>query len=177
LGGGSSDAASTLIALNELFDLKLSIRQLEIYASKLGSDCPFFIHDKPMIGEGRGEVLSPTKLSLKGKFLVVIKPNVHVSTMEAYKGIIPDQSGSSISDTLLLNNISSWKNKLVNDFELSVFSQFPIIRKIKEDLYSHGAIYASMSGSGSAVFGIFTSAVDLNNNFEDMIYWSGTLSA
>ena len=175
LGGGSSDAACTLTLLNKIFELDLSTDQLVKYAAKLGSDCAFFIHNKPMIGTSRGEVLTPIDMSLKGKYMVVIKPDVHVSTKEAYAGIVPSNRETGLADALIQLDISNWKNEIVNDFEHSVFEKYPIIRKIKEDLYTHGAAYASMSGSGSAVFGIFNSEVGLERKFEGMIYWSGTL--
>jgi 4-diphosphocytidyl-2-C-methyl-D-erythritol kinase len=145
LGGGSSDAAWTLRLLNEVFDLKHSREELRSYAAQLGSDCAFFIDDVPKIGSGRGEILKDTSLSLKGKFIVIIKPGIHVSTAEAYAGVVPKESKLDVED------MSTWKN----DFEESVFEKYPLIRKIKEELYKHGAEYASMSGSGSSVFGIF----------------------
>lgn len=174
LGGGSSDAANTLLLLNDLFNLGISITELEIYAANLGSDCPYFISAKPIVGTGRGEILNPIHISLHGKFMVVVKPDVHVSTKDAYKGVRPGDSGSSIAEIIKRNDIPDWKELLVNDFEVSIFQQFPIIQKIKDDLYSNGAIYASMSGSGAAVFGIFDSSIDLRKIFEGMDYWSGT---
>jgi len=175
LGGGSSDAAHAVMLLNEVFNLNLSNSQLEQYASKLGSDCAYFIHRGPMIGTGRGEILNTIDVSLKGKFIVVIKPDVHVSTREAYNGVRPNSAGTSITEIIKQHSISDWKDLLVNDFEASVFSQFPIIQKVKEELYNQGAEYASMSGSGSAVFGIFKAKVNLKKYTKDMGYWSGTL--
>lgn len=175
LGGGSSDAANTLIILNELFSLNLSISQLEQFASRLGSDCAYFIYDKPMIGTGRGENLDAIDVSLKGKFIVVIKPKVHVSTRDAYHGIKPNETKPSIAEIIKHNSLQVWKDLLVNDFELSVFKQFPIIQQVKEELYNQGAEYASMSGSGSSVYGIFNAKVDLSNYAKEMDYWSGTL--
>lgn len=157
LGGGSSDAAFTLRMLNEIFKLNLSITQLLSYASQLGSDCAFFIQDKPMLGEGRGEVLSEIKVDLKGKFLMLIKPDVHVSTAAAYASVKPEKPSIKLKDVLEKNGVDTWRNLLKNDFENSVFEIHPLIRKIKEELYAAGAQYASMSGSGSAVFGIFES--------------------
>ncbi len=148
LGGGSSDAAWTLRLLNQVFSLGLTKDQLRGYAAGLGSDVAFFLDDIPMIGTGRGEVLTPANINLKGKFIVIVKPGVHVSTAEAYAGIVPKES------KLDLENISSLKN----DFEESIFKKFPEIASIKSKLYEAGAMYASMSGSGSAVYGIFNSA-------------------
>lgn len=175
LGGGSSDAANALTLLNEVFNLNLSNFQLEQFASKLGSDCAYFIHRRPMIGTGRGETLNTIDVSLEGKFIVVIKPDVHVSTKDAYNGVRPYNEGTSIAEIITQHNIFAWKDLLVNDFEASVFKQFPIIQQVKEELYNQGAEYASMSGSGSAVFGIFNTEVNLKNNTKDMDYWSGTL--
>lgn len=175
LGGGSSDAAFALRVLNSIFDLKLSQQQLREYASRLGSDCSFFIEDMPMLGTGRGEELSPASINLKGLFLVLVKPEIHISTAEAYAGINPQQPSLSLPEILALP-VTKWKNSLVNDFEESVFKKHPAISSLKESLYQHGAIYASMSGSGASVFGIFSSPVDLFKEFEGMTYWTGVLN-
>ncbi len=174
LGGGSSDAAFTLRALNSIFDLDLPQTALKSYAAHLGSDCSFFIDDKPMLAGGRGENLSETSLSLKGKYLVIVKPDIHVSTAEAYSGVKPKQPAQSISK-IINESISKWKDSLSNDFEESVFKNHSTIKEIKAKLYQHGALYASMSGSGAAVFGIFDSVVDLKISFEG-VYWSGELA-
>lgn len=173
LGGGSSDAAYTLRLLNQVFDLNLSHEQLMQYAAKLGSDCAFFIGDQPMIGEGRGEVLHEISLSLKGKYLVLIKPDLEVSTAAAYAGIIPRTPNMSIAEILTQHPISQWKGMLVNDFEVSVFQKFPVLKQIKESLYDAGAIYACMSGSGSTVFGLFETAVQPVTDFP--VLWCGYL--
>jgi 4-diphosphocytidyl-2-C-methyl-D-erythritol kinase len=167
LGGGSSDAAWTLRLLNEIFDLKLSKEQLQQHAATLGSDCPFFIDDGPMIGKGRGEVLTKTNLSLSGKFIVIIKPAVHVSTAEAYSGIAPGERNTDWENVRL--------DDLKNDFETTIFKKYPLIRSIKEKLYNAGSIYASMSGSGSAVYGIFSEKVDYEKIFPGTIGYSGWL--
>jgi 4-diphosphocytidyl-2-C-methyl-D-erythritol kinase len=174
LGGGSSDAAFTLRLLNEIFDLKISNGQMKNYALEVGSDCPFFIDNQPMMGTGRGEILNPVSLHLKGLHLILIKPDIHISTAEAYGGIIPQQREHSILNTLSLP-IREWKDKLKNNFEDSIFNKHPSIGHIKEKLYSLGATYASMSGSGASVFGIFEKQIDLKNHFEGMDYWSGEL--
>lgn len=175
LGGGSSDAAFTLRLLDSVFDLKLSVKQLQEFASRLGSDCAFFVDDKPMIGSGRGEVLSRTEVSLKGYYLVLVKPDIHVSTAEAYAGVKP-ASPAMLLDEVLARPIEEWKNFLFNDFEKSVFNKYPAIAQIKDELYAQGALYASMSGSGSSVFGIFKSPVELADKFKGMQYWSGQLN-
>ncbi len=175
LGGGSSNAAFTLRTINEIFELRLSYDNLYAYASFLGSDCAFFIQDSPKVGSGRGEILSPATLSLKGKFMVLVKPDIHVATAEAYAGIEPKSAQLSIKEIVEKRPIESWKEFLVNDFEASVFKRFPAIGELKNDLYQAGAVYASMSGSGSSVFGIFDQAVDLKSKFSKMTYWSGAL--
>lgn len=159
LGSGSADAAFTLKALNEMYDLKLSDKTLAGYAARLGSDCAFFIYNRPMLGEGRGEVLSDYPIDLSGYEIRVETPyGVKVSTKEAYSGVIPrdrrDKARAPLTGVLELP-IELWKDELVNDFEDSVFPQYPQIAALKADFYDQGAVYASMSGSGSAVFGIF----------------------
>lgn len=173
LGGGSADAAYTLRLLNSLFELSLSKTQLQHYAQQLGSDCAFFLEDEAMLGTGRGELLQPIKLSLKGKYLVLLKPPIHVSTAEAYQGVKPQVCTPSIATVVEQMAIDEWKNFLKNDFELSVFEHYPKIASYKAMLYEQGAIYASMSGSGSSVFGIFDQAIQIRSS--DVI-WSGYLT-
>ena len=173
LGGGSSDAAYTLRLLNDVFSLQLEQQQLIGYAAKLGSDCAFFIQDQPMIGTGRGEILKAVPLTLKNKFLIIVKPDIHVSTADAFGGISPKLSTPSIEEILLKFPVQQWKGLLKNDFEDTIFRKFPVIKLIKEKLYALGAVYASMSGSGSAVFGIFEGAVDVKNQFAESTVWSG----
>jgi len=175
LGGGSSDAAHTVLLLNKVFELNLTQKELLSYASQIGSDCAFFIQDKPMIGSGRGEILNPTELQLKNKFLVIIKPDVHISTAEAYAGVKPARPEISLEDIIKLP-VQEWKGKLVNDFEKSIFKNHPEVKKAKEKLYHAGALYASMSGSGSSVFGIFDKPVSLQKEFDSLTYWSGELT-
>ncbi len=163
LGGGSSDAAHTLIALNKLFCLNLNHETLATYAARLGSDCPFFVYSRGlnadegegMLASGRGEILTPFKVpQLKGLKIRTVVPPVFVSTAEAYRGVIPSGPHYSLKD-LLLMPVEMWKGAVNNDFENSVFKKHPLIEEHKQDLYNKGAIYASMSGSGSAVFGLF----------------------
>lgn len=174
LGGGSSDAAFTLTTLNELYQLNLSLQQLTQYAAQLGSDCAFFLQPRPMIGTGRGEVLSSLEVDLKNYHLVIVKPPIHVSTAEAYRGVMLDEHGASIA-TILQQPLQKWKETLINHFEKSVFENHPEIKAIKEKLYAQGAVYASMSGSGSSVFGIFEKPVDLQKEFATYDYWTGGL--
>ena len=154
LGGGSSDAAFTLRLLNEMFGLKLSDRQLAERAAKLGSDCAFFIYNEPMIGEGRGDKLTPYDINFEGYYVDVITPEIEVSTAEAYSGIVPSIPEISLREALS-RPVEEWKEVLKNDFETTIFKKYPDIAQIKRDLYDEGAVYAAMSGSGSAVFGIF----------------------
>jgi 4-diphosphocytidyl-2-C-methyl-D-erythritol kinase len=175
LGGGSSDAAHTLRLLNAVFELNLSVNQLHDFATKLGSDCAFFIQDNPMLGKGRGEILEDIEISLSGKFIVLVNPGIHVSTATAYAGVKPLVHTKRVADVLRKSSTSSWSSELKNDFEESVCKAHPQIQTIKDNLYSKGAFYASMSGSGSTVFGLFNEPVQLNENFKEMMYWSSRL--
>jgi 4-diphosphocytidyl-2-C-methyl-D-erythritol kinase len=175
LGGGSSDAARMLLLLNNLCALGLDTEALKAYATKLGSDCSFFLYERPMLGSGRGDTLENISCDLRGKFIVVVKPPVHVSTAEAYSGILPKRSAISVRDIIENYNLTEWRHYLKNDFEESVFQKFPEIGQIKKQLYEANAVYASMSGSGSAVFAIFNEPVDLKNSFPSCNYWSGSI--
>ncbi|MEQ8583827.1 MAG: 4-(cytidine 5'-diphospho)-2-C-methyl-D-erythritol kinase [Marinoscillum sp.] len=160
LGGGSADGAFTLKMLNELFDLGLDVPTLQNLAGQLGSDCPFFIENKPVLATGTGTVFREVALDLSGKHIAIKHPHIHVSTQKAYSLIKPSAPDYSIENTLK-EPISQWRNALKNDFEASVFGQFPEIQQIKEELYASGALYAAMSGSGSAVFGLFEQEISL----------------
>jgi len=162
LGGGSSDGAYTLVLLNQMFDLRLSTLKLQELASKLGSDCPFFIKNVPAVVSGVGETIQPMNFSLKNYELIVIYPKVHISTKEAYQGITPKYPIREIN-TILNSEISIWKKELKNDFEIPVISNHSEINNIKNSLYNLGAKYASMTGSGSAVYGIFQKDTGLKN--------------
>ncbi len=155
LGGGSSDAAFTLNALNKLFDLGLEAPELALQAAALGSDCPFFLWNTPAFATGRGEVLTPAPVSLKGMFLVLVIPPVSVSTSFAYSKVKPAVPEIPLQEIILKHRPEEWKRVLVNDFEEPVFREFPAIGEVKERLLELGAVYASMSGSGSAVYGLF----------------------
>jgi 4-diphosphocytidyl-2-C-methyl-D-erythritol kinase len=154
LGGGSSDAAFTLIMTNSIFNLGLSQHQLENYAGILGADCPFFIGNIPSLASGKGDQLMPLKIDLSLFHLVIVKPPVSVNTALAYQGITPKYPEYPLYN-IINQAVESWRNSLYNDFENIVFKQFPQIAAIKDTLYDLGAQYASMSGSGSAVFGLF----------------------
>ena len=154
LGGGSSDAAYMLKLLNEKFNLELSDENLEEYAAKLGADCAFFIRNAPTYAEGIGNIFSPISLSLKGYQIVLVKPDIFVSTRDAFAQIKSHRQEIPLKE-VIKQPIEEWKERMVNDFEESVFPQFPAIKEIKEKLYEAGAIYAAMTGSGSSVFGLF----------------------
>ena len=174
LGGGSSDGSHTLRLLNEMFELKLTPKQLSGYASQLGSDCAFFLQDEPQLAKGRGEILDGVYISLKGKFLLIVKPDVHVSTAEAYAGIRPKRPDHALMEVLDRLTLNEWKSFLKNDFEPTVFQKYPSIEAAKQKLYSLGAIYASMSGSGAAVFGIFEKPVVIPEEYKANS-WGGTI--
>jgi 4-diphosphocytidyl-2-C-methyl-D-erythritol kinase len=154
LGGGSSDAAFTLKMINTIFNIGLSQQKLENYAGMLGADCPFFISNEPSFATGKGDLLMRLQIDLKEFQLVIVKPPVSVNTTLAYQGITPKIPDTPLSDIINMP-VESWRKFLFNDFENSVFKQFPEIAVIKRTLYEFGADYASMSGSGSAVFGLF----------------------
>lgn len=158
LGGGSSDAAYALKSLNEMFSLGLDTDSLASYAARLGSDCAFFVHDTPMFGEGRGEILSPYALPenffSEYEIKAVVPPGISVSTADAYKGIIPAIPEIPLREALA-RPAEEWKKCVTNDFEKTVFEKYPALAEIKRSLYDAGAVYASMSGSGSALYGIF----------------------
>jgi 4-diphosphocytidyl-2-C-methyl-D-erythritol kinase len=175
LGGGSSDAAYTLRLLNNVFDLNLSPGQLSKYASQLGSDCSFFTQDKPQLGSGKGEILYDLDITLKGFWLILVKPPIHISTQQAYSSVIPKSPEVSLQETLKLP-VARWNGLLGNDFEESVFKLYPEVLEIKNQLYAKGAAYASMSGSGSSVFGLFEKPLNLKSLFPQMQYWEGSLS-
>lgn len=160
LGGGSADAAFMLKLLNETYNLKLTDDQLEEYAARLGADCAFFVRNRPTYAEGIGNIFSPVELSLAGWQLLLIKPDIFVSTRDAFARICPRRPQRNLKD-IIGQPVESWKDCMVNDFEESVFPQFPAIGDIKTELYRRGAVYASMSGSGSSVYGLFAPGTSL----------------
>lgn len=167
LGGGSSDAAFFIKAINELCELNLACDKMNYYARQIGSDCSFFITNKPAYATQKGDVLETIHLNLSGKFIVIVHPGIHVSTAQAYAKVKPQKAQYNLKDVLLNEPIENWKEKVINDFEESVFEQYSEIKNIKNIMYEKGAIYASMSGSGSAVYGIFNKEpfVDFNPNY------------
>lgn len=157
LGGGSADAAFTLLGLNELFELGLSPDELARVAAGVGADCPFFIYNRPMIATGIGNVFSPCDIDLSGVAVLIVKPNVHVSTRDAYAGVTPRQPNVDLA-SLLRRQVGDWQGQLVNQFEESVLPLHPAIAALKAEIAAMGAAYTAMSGSGSAVFGLFPGA-------------------
>lgn len=154
LGGGSSDAAHTLLMLNDIFGIGMDTDALIDLAAALGSDCPFFIRNIPVYATGRGELMEAVDLDLAGYWLVLALPDISVNTAEAYSMVVPRDERQSLRE-LVGFAPEDWKGRLINDFEEPVSRKYPEILEIREQLYQHGAIYASMSGSGSAVYGIF----------------------
>lgn len=171
LGGGSSDAAYMIRLLDERFRLNIGIPEMERYAAKLGADCAFFITADPSYAEGIGDVLMPVDVpgaGLGGYYLAVVKPSVAVSTRDAYAAIIPKTPAKCCRD-IVRQPIETWKDELVNDFEAPIFAMHPELAAIKQSLYDAGAVYAAMSGSGSALFGIFREQpTGLEKEFEGM---------
>ncbi len=173
LGGGSADGAFTLKMLNQLFELNLSDDLLENYARQLGSDCAFFIKNEPVYCVEKGDVFEEIDLDLAHKFIVLVNPNIHISTAEAYGGVMPNQPLTSLRTAL--TDIENWLKNITNDFEISLLDKYPVIATIKNQLYESGAFYASMTGSGSTVYGIFEQEINLTKTFEGYSIWQGKL--
>ncbi len=166
LGGGSSDGAFALKTLNNLFNLDLSPTLLEQYASRLGSDCPFFIQNQAAYLYGTGKELTPIDLDLSPYNILLVNPNIAISTAEAY-GLVRAKGKNevSLSQIVLEKSIKDWKNEVINDFETFLFPKYPVLNDIKQKMYDLGSIYAAMSGSGSTLFGIFDKKVDTKHHF------------
>lgn len=173
LGGGSADGAFTIKMMNELFSLKLTNDQMQLYASQLGSDCAFFIANKASVATGRGEILSPVDVDLSMYKIVLINPGIMISSAWAFSNILPAAPGTPIRK-ILKQPVNEWKHELVNDFEVPVFREYPELNKIKTELYKRGALYASLSGSGSTVFGVFEKGNSVDKSGWDN-YFSRTI--
>jgi 4-diphosphocytidyl-2-C-methyl-D-erythritol kinase len=171
LGGGSSDAVAVLKTLIQLFELEVAKDVLIDLSAHLGSDCPFFVDGGVQLASGRGEILKKINLDKSPCFLVLINPGIHISTKEAYSSISCASQLTSIED-ILSQPISTWENKLVNDFESSIFEKHPEIKDIKKELYELGAVYASMSGSGSSVFALFKEQVGLTSSLKNNLVYA-----
>ncbi|KAA0990809.1 4-(cytidine 5'-diphospho)-2-C-methyl-D-erythritol kinase [Dyadobacter aurulentus] len=175
LGGGSADAAFTIKALNYLFKLGISFEKQLSYARRLGSDCAFFILNRPTYCFGKGDQFESIDVVLREKWIVLVNPGIHISTIEAYAGVEPKPGESDLRNLLKLP-VAQWKGKVKNDFEATLFAKYPLLEEIKEELYEQGALYASMSGSGSTIFGIFDQEQDLTEVFREFRVWQGILS-
>lgn len=176
LGGGSADAAFFIRLLNEKFDLNISWGEMHHYARLLGSDCSFFISNQPAFAEGKGDRVEFMQMYLSGYYIAVIYPHIHINTAKAYSAVIPKTPVRSLEKDLKKLPLKDWKNHIHNDFEDSVFRQLPELKKIKKKLYSLGAKYASMSGSGSALYGIFDKEPSLKNKFLSCSVWESRLT-
>lgn len=174
LGGGSADGAFTLKMLNEIYNLKLSNNELKNYARQLGSDCAFFIENRPVYCYDKGDQFEDFSLNLKGKYVVLVNPAIHISTAEAYSGISPKKPKILLKEALK-QPISTWKEIIKNDFEEKLLLKYPTIADVKASLYQSGAIYASMTGSGSTVYGIFEKDIDMKSNFQNFAVWQGII--
>lgn len=176
LGGGSSDAAFTLKMINDLFELDLPEAKLKYLAGKLGSDCPFFIDNQPSLAIGKGDEIIPFSMDLSGLILILVFPDIHIDTKKAYSWIRPSKKTLPLKE-FISRDIKDWKEHLKNDFESVVFERYPVLSRIKEMLYEKGALYAAMSGSGSALFGLFEPREKLPGmeDFPDCGFWQGQL--
>lgn len=174
MGGGSSDSAYTIRLLNDMFTLGLTTQQMIDYAARLGADCPFFILSHPVYAEGIGDRMQPISLNLSDFFIVIVRPDIPVSTREAFSLITPKRPARSCRD-IVMQPVETWRDELTNDFEQSVFALHPEIGAIKEHLYQLGAVYAAMSGSGSAIFGLFRHEVNIEVHYPDAFTYCGRL--
>ncbi len=175
LGGGSANAAYTLKLLNQIFNLNIETTQLHNYASQLGSDCSFFINNQPAYATGKGDLLHPVDAFLKNYHITLVKPPIHISTAEAYKSVTPVQPTVSLLNLIAMAP-DSWRDVLFNDFEKPVFKNHPQLQEIKNSLYDAGCLYASMSGSGSCIYGISQHSINISGMFENCFTWQGILS-
>jgi 4-diphosphocytidyl-2-C-methyl-D-erythritol kinase len=174
LGGGSSDAAHFMKMLNEMCDLKLSTDEMKEYVGSLGSDCVFFIENRPVVAFNRGDVTEAISLDLSSYYIALVYPDTQISTPFAYSLISPKQCEDSLKNIVDVN-IPNWKDCVFNDFEEPLFAKFPVIAEVKESLYKQGALYAAMTGSGSAVYGIFDKKIDIAGKFPHYKTWAGEL--
>ncbi|MCW3070395.1 MAG: 4-diphosphocytidyl-2-C-methyl-D-erythritol kinase [Bacteroidetes bacterium] len=175
LGGGSSDAAFFIRLLNDKFELGISWGEMHHYARQLGSDCSFFVSNKPAFAEGRGDQYESMNISLEGYYVVLVYPAIHINTAKAYSGVKPKAPVRSLEDDIQNLPIEQWREFIHNDFEDSIFPLFPEIKAIKEKLYAEGAVYAAMSGSGSTLYGIFKNKTVLKDSFQSCFVFEGEL--
>ncbi len=173
MGGGSSDATFTLIALNKIFNLNQTHEKLSVFAEQLGSDCAFFIQNTPSFATEKGNILTNVNISLNDYYITIFKSNVHISTAEAYRNIHPRKPDVSFRKIVEEMPVETWKNHLYNDFEKQAFAKYPILLEHKNLMYQKGALYAGMTGSGSAIFGIFKEKPDFQ--IGNAFVWTGKL--
>jgi len=176
LGGGSSDAAHFMKMLNEMCGLGLTTIEMKNYVASLGSDCVFFIENKPVLATSRGEVTEAIKLDLSSYFIAIVYPEIQVSTPFAYSLVTPAKCNDSLKKGITSKGLAYWKDFVVNDFEKPLFVKHPLIEQVKNELYTQGALYAAMTGSGSAVFGIFDKGINISPTFPAYKTWSGSLN-
>jgi 4-diphosphocytidyl-2-C-methyl-D-erythritol kinase len=174
LGGGSSDAAYLLYAINKCLKLNLDNKNLKLLALDLGSDCPFFIDRIPAFATGRGEILEPIKPVLNGFYLLILNPRINVNTADAYKNCLPEPPKQSLLH-LIESQIDDWKTLILNDFEYYIFKKHPLIGDIKKELYNCGAFFSLMSGSGSSLYGVFSEKPSLNKKLKDFVIYEGIM--
>jgi 4-diphosphocytidyl-2-C-methyl-D-erythritol kinase len=175
LGGGSADGAFFINLLDKQFKLKLTIEEKEELAGKLGSDCVFFIKNEPAFVSGRGETLRSFSINLSNYYLVLLNPQIHISTKEAYDGVVPQKSNQDIFEIITQLEPLQWNGLLKNDFEDGIFKKYPLIKRMKEGLYQSGADYASMTGSGSSIYAIFREEPDLSDELKKYLIYKGAL--
>jgi len=175
LGGGSSNAAFMIKLINTFFSLNMNLSQMQEIARSIGSDCAFFIENKPVFASQKGDTFKTCKVDLTNYHIILVKPNIHISTPEAYSLIKPQKATFSLNKIQNLN-INEWKEHVNNDFEKVILKKYPEIKKIKTRLYEMGALYASMSGSGSCVYGIFDKNIPIPNIFNSYFTWQGSLN-
>jgi 4-diphosphocytidyl-2-C-methyl-D-erythritol kinase len=174
LGGGSSDAAGILRGINNCYGLSINDEELKGYALEMGSDCPFFIGSCPSLARGRGEILEPLDNFLSGYHILLINPGIGISTREAYNNCHPEPPHTNLRELVDLP-VDEWKEVIINDFEEYVFKKYPITGSIKNSLYEAGAIYSSLSGSGSTVYGIFPERPVISDKLKDFVIYDGVL--
>jgi len=174
LGGGSSDAAETLRTINRIFGLSVDVQKLKEIAATLGSDCPFFIESVPAFASGRGEILTPAPLILNGYYIVLANPGIQASTIEAYADCKPALPETSLEE-LVSRPMKEWKDSIINDFEEILFPKYPLIMELKLAFYASGAVFSSMSGSGSTVFGIYSEKPVIPENLAKYVIFEAPL--
>ncbi len=174
LGGGSSDAAFMLKSLDEVYTSGMNQGEMANIAANIGSDCPFFIRNTPVYAFGKGERFKEINLDLSGLYLIMVLPGIHISTPEAYASVSVGKPEQSLYD-LIRFPVETWKDNIINDFETNIFKRFPELEMIKEELYRLGAVFASMSGSGSTIYGLFLNPPQNMGSIEEYFYWQGKL--